>query len=122
MLKRWLNRIGGWLAKSLRGFLDNPLRVINAAGLTMGGLFIAIGVVLTIAMFSKALAASALAVVIAPELTKLALGLLAVIAVVICVQLGFKDFKARFMGAEIEASIKEKATGVSPGGDGDEAA
>lgn len=119
MLKRWLDRIGVWIAKSLRGFLDNPLRVVNAAGLAMGAIFIAIGVVLIVAMFSKALASSALAVVIAPELTKMALGLLAVIAVVICVQLGFKDFKARFMGAEIEASVRdEKAAEENPGGSG----
>ena len=114
-----IRRIAAWLSKSLRGFLDNPLRVINAAGLTMGALFIAIGVVLVVAMFNKALATSQLAAVIAPLLTNMGLGLLAVIAVVVMVQLGFNSFKAGFMGAEIEASMDhEKAAGSDPGGDG----
>lgn len=107
MLRRKLSQVLAWLSRTVKGFLDNPLRVINAAGLAMGAAFMAIVVVMVIAMFSKALATSALAVVVAPELTKLALGLLAVIAVVVMVQLGFKSFKAGFMGAEIEATLGE---------------
>lgn len=110
MLRRQLAKALGWLAKSLKGFLDSPLRAINAAGLTMGALFIAIFVVLVIAMFSHALATSALAAVIAPLLQNMALALLVVIAVVIMVQLGFKNFSAKFMGAEVEASMVAEAS------------
>ena len=104
MIRRKLSRAIAWLAKTLKGLLDSSQRSINGAGITFGVIFVAIVVVMVVAMFSKSLATSALAVVVAPELTKLGLGALAVVTVVVLCGLGFKSFKAGFMGAEIEAS------------------
>lgn len=107
MIRRQLSKALAWLSKTLKGFLDSPLRAINSAGLAMGAGFFAIVVVMITAMFSTALATSPLAAIIGPELTKLALGLLAVIAVIVMVQLGFKKVKASLLGAEIEATLGE---------------
>ena len=110
MLRRQLTKALGWLAKTLKGFLDNPLRMIGAAGFVMGGLVVAIGVILTFAMFSPTLAGSALAAVVAPLLQNIALTMLAIIAVVILVMLGFKDFRIAAMGAEVSASMAKEAS------------
>ena len=109
LIRRWLSQAAGWLARTIRHFLANPLQMIGLAGVVMGGLVVAIGCVLVIAMFTPSMAASALAAVVAPLLTNLALAMIAIIGVVICVMLGFKNFKASFMGAEVEASMAEDA-------------
>ena len=105
MIRRQLSKAFAWMAKTLKGLLDSSQRSINGAGLTFGAIFIAIVVVMVVAMFTKSMADSALAVIIAPELTKLGLGALCVVAVVVLCGLGFKSFKAGFMGAEVEASM-----------------
>lgn len=110
LIRRKLSQALAWTSRTIKGFLDDPQRMIGAAGVVMGVLVVAIGVVLTLAMFTPKLAASALAAVVAPLLTNLALAMIAIIGVVIMVMLGFKDFKARFMGAEVEASMVREAS------------
>lgn len=110
MIRRKLSQAAAWSAKTIRHFLADPLQMIGLAGVVMGGLVVAIGVILTFAMFSPTLAASALAAVIAPLLQNIALTMLAIIAVVIMVMLGFKDFRIAAMGAEVSATMAKEAS------------
>lgn len=109
MIRRKLSQALGWMAKTLKGFLDDPRRMIGAAGLTMGAIVIIIIAVLVKGMFSAELAASALAAVIAPLLRDVVITVCAVLAVIIMTMLGFKNFKVSAMGAEVEASMVEKS-------------
>lgn len=96
-----------WTARliaALTCFLQNPLRAVAAAGLAFGILFVILVAILTATMFVKT---APLAETVAPLLTNIILGVLALIAVIALTFLGYRNLTASFAGASVTVSKEE---------------
>ena len=105
-LKSWTRKWSKRLVEALSCFLRDPLRAVAAAGLAFGVLFVILTGILTATMFVKT---EPLAETVAPLLTNVILGVLALIGIIALTFLGYKNVKASFVGASVEVSAQEVA-------------
>lgn len=107
MIRRKLSQALAWLAKTMRGFISNPLYMVGMAGVIFGLLVVVFTSIMTAMAFLPSIAAAPLAAVVAPLLRDIILAMMAMVAIVSLVFLGFKNFAAEFMGMKIQASAQD---------------
>lgn len=101
MIKRWSAKWSKRVVDTLSCFLRDPLRAVAGAGLAFGILFVILTGILTATMFVKT---APLAETVAPLLTNVILGVLALIGIIALTFLGYRNVKASFGGASVEVS------------------
>lgn len=87
-------KLGAYICRTIKGTIENPLRCVALAGIVFGLAVFTLDVVLVLWGAAHPVSIP----VIAPLIQNLALAKLAVVAVVVLVFLGFRNFTASLPG------------------------